>query len=395
MNSFLFNYKIKIYKILIPYLVKCRYLNILSYLFLTSLTKLKSKESKKKIKHKIIILSKSGGIDDVIESQKNNTSNSIAYFACPRVFIVTIFNTIFDNQEYNDTKKFFSKKIKLKRNYYKEFLYDFLKILKRKYNINGFVGFNFEFKEEIELAKACQNLKIPFFLLYKESVLTEIEKKYLKYTIKKLNEKFNGYKIAVYSEYAKKIFIDTKFAHKKNIEVVGCSRLSKSFSYKTKYPKKQILYYAIEPKRGLPDPFIKHYGKNFFKNFKAHRQYKPNFNWEFLNIKTLKILKKYAIQNPDISIIIKIKTGQTLNKKHYLNLPKNINFQYFGAGHQLLENSKIVIAWNTTAILEGIAANRYILLPYFHSKIINFKKNNELFLKLSNANYGFSEDDFS
>ena len=235
---------------------------------------------------------------------------------------------------------------------------------------------------------------MPFFLLYKESVLTEIEKKYLYYTIKKLNEKFNGYKIAVYSEYAKKIFINTNFAHKENVEVVGCSRLTKSFSYKNKYPKKQILYYAIEPKRGLPDPFIKHYGNNFFKKFKYPRLYEPKFNWEFLNIKTIKILRKYAIQNPDISIIIKIKTGQYLNNKHYLNLPKNIIFRYFGAGHQLLESSKIVIAWNTTAILEGIAANRFILLPYFHSKNTNLKKNNELFLKLRKINYGFSEDDF-
>ena len=128
------------------------------------------------------------------------------------------------------------------------------------------LGLTLNLKKEIELAAACQKLKMPFFLLYKESVLTEIEKKYLYYTIKKLNEKFNGYKIAVYSEYAKKIFINTNFAHKENVEVVGCSRLTKSFSYKNKYPKKQILYYAIEPKRGLPDPFIKHYGNNFLKN---------------------------------------------------------------------------------------------------------------------------------
>ena len=70
MNNFLFNFKIKIYKILIPHLVKFRYLDILSLLFITCLTKLKSKMSDRKIKHKIIILSKSGGIDDVIESQK-------------------------------------------------------------------------------------------------------------------------------------------------------------------------------------------------------------------------------------------------------------------------------------------------------------------------------------
>ena len=48
------------------------------------------------------------------------------YLACPRIFIKTIFNTIFDNEEYNDTKKFYSqKKVKLKRNYYKNFSLNF------------------------------------------------------------------------------------------------------------------------------------------------------------------------------------------------------------------------------------------------------------------------------
>ena len=132
----------------------------------------------------------------------------------------------------------------------------------------------------------------------------------------------------------------------------------------------------------------------FFKDLKDHSKYDPKYNWKFLNIKVIKILKKFAIQNPEISIIIKIKTGQSLNNKHYLNLPNNIKFKYFGAGHKLLEKSKIVIAWNTTAILEGIAANRFILLPYFKSKNNKFKKQNELKVNLKKENYGYSENDF-
>ena len=392
MKKILFKFIIKIFKILIPYLVKFRALNLLSLLFVLSLSKLKS-VSKKKKKFKIVILSKSGGVDDVIESHKKYNGSNL-YLLCPRIFIVTIFNTIFDNEEYNSTKKFYSKKLESKRNEYKNLLIEFLRILKKKYNISGFVGFNFEFKEEIELAAACQKTKIPFLLLYKESVLTEIENKYLRYTIKKLGEKFNGYKIAVYSDYAKKIFLETNFIKKKNIEVIGCSRLSKSFSFKNKIPKKQILYYAIESKRGLPDPFVEHYGNKFFKDLKDHRQYNSNYNWNLLHIKTLNILKKFAAKNPEISIIIKIKTGQLANSKQYLDLPSNIKLQYFGAGHLLLEKSKVVIAWNTTAILEGIAANRFILLPYFHTKKNNLKKNNELILKLKSENYGYSENDF-
>ena len=70
MRSFFSNFSIKIYKILIPYLVRFRAFYLLSLLFRLSLTELKSKFSKRKAKFKIVILSKSGGVDDVLESQK-------------------------------------------------------------------------------------------------------------------------------------------------------------------------------------------------------------------------------------------------------------------------------------------------------------------------------------
>jgi len=390
MKFFLSNFKRKIISLIIPYLVRFKAFKLLSLVFILNLRTIKSILPKKKPKFKVIILSKSGGLDDVIESQKRYNNNFL-YLTCPRIFIKIIFNIFFGNDALNNSK-FFSNQLKKKRQNYKNFLIEFLKVLKKKYNISAFIGFSFEFKGEIELAKACEYLKLPFLLLFKESVQTEIEIKYTKHILQKL-EKINSYKIAVYSNYAKNFFTKTKFADKNNVTVVGCSRLSKSFSYKKKIPKDQILYYAIENKRGLADPFVEYYGNKFFNNFKDHKRFSRRYNWNFLHIKTLKILKNFAIKNPDVSIIIKIKTGQSQNTKQYDNLPNNIKLYYYGVGHQLLENSKVVIAWNTTAILEGIAANRFILLPYFNEKN-SIKKENELILKLKNTNYGYSEDDF-
>ena len=391
MRIFLSNFKKKIILSLIPFLVRYRAFNLLSLLFVLNLTKIKSILPKKEIKFKVIVLSKSGGLDDIIESQKKY-NNNILYLDCPRVFIITIFNTIFGNQASNNIK-FFSNQLKKQREEYENFLVEFLKALKKKYNIDAFIGFSFEFKGEVELAKACESLKFPFLLLFKESVQTEIELKYTRHILKKL-EKINIYKIAVYSNYAKKFFTETNFADKNKVEVVGCSRLSKSISYKNKTPKNQIIYYAIENKRGLADPFVEYYGDKFFANLKVHKRYNPKFNWNYLHIKTLKTLKLFAINNPKTLIIIKIKTGQSQNLKQYYNLPNNIKLKYYGVGHQLLEKSKVVIAWNTTAILEGIAANRFILLPNFNSKNKNFNKEIELNLKLKNENYGYSEIDF-
>ena len=393
MKSVLFILKIQTIKILTPYLVKFRFLNLLSILFILSLSKIKSILPKSKTKFRVIVFSKSGGIDDVIESQKKYNNHNL-YLVCPRIFLITVFRTIFDKQEYSDSDKFYLKESEKKRNQYKNFLIKFLKILRKKYDFNSFIGFNFEFKEEIGLAEACKELKIPYLLLYKESVLSETEIKYLKHFLKKINQKFNGYKIGVYSNYAKKLLIQSNYVNKNDIKVIGCARLNQSFAFKKITPKNQILYYAIENERGLPNLFIKIYGNKIFKDLNIHKKYNSKFNWNFLHLKTLKILKKFALNNPETSIIIKIKTGQSLNKKQYSNLPKNIQVQYFGVGHQLIKQSKIIIAWNTTAILEGIAANRYILIPYFHAKKNNHKKENELILKLKKENYGYTDDDF-
>lgn len=391
MKNFLFNLKIITIKLLIPSFVKYKAFKLLSFLFILSLTKIKSTHTKKN-KFKVIILSKSGGIDDVIESQKKYYNNC-SYLLCPRIFLITIFNSIFTMQEYSNSEKFYSKERRNKREEYKKFLVVFLKVLKKKYNFNAFIGFNLEFKEEIELSLACENLKIPFLLLYKESVLSFTEIQYLRHLIKKLGQKFYGYKIAVYSDYAKKILTESNFVKSNKVIVTGCPRLNQSFTFKKTIPKNQILYYAIEKERGLANLFIKLYGNNIFKDLKEHKKYDSKFNWNFLHIQTVKILKKFAIKNPDVSIVIKVKTGQSNNKKLYSNLPNNIKLQYFGVGHKLLEKSKLIIAWNTTAILEGIAANRFILIPYFHKKR-KLSKKNELILKLKNKNYGYSENDF-
>ena len=113
---------------------------------------------------------------------------------------------------------------------------------------------------------------------------------------------------------------------------------------------------------------INKYGKNFFKNIEKKKTFDTTFDWRKLHLKTIKTLRKFAINFPDIKIQIKIKNKKKSNENDYINLPKNINVVYSGAGHKLLKESKLVIGWNTTSILEAIAANRFILLPYFFKK---------------------------
>jgi len=356
-----------------------------------NLKKMKLILPRNKVNYKVIVLSKSAGIDDLICSQKKYNKN-ILYLNLSRFFFIKIYMKIFGikKKKKNNFKLKGSKKLEKK---YMEFLVKFLNILKTKYDFNAFIGFNFYPSENV-LHKACDYTNIPFILLYKEGVATEFEKKFSIYTFKKTNFKFNGKKIAVYSDDIKQTLIKSKVINKRQVEVVGCSRLSESFNYKNKVPKDQILYYAIQKDRGLPNRFLEKYGKNFFKDLGIDTKQHLKLNWKDLHFKTLKVLKKFALNNPKINIIIKVKTGMTHDEFKYFKFPNNIKIYRFGVGHSLIKHSKVVIGWNTTAIIESIAANRFILIPYFHLKKNNLNKKYELILKLKKKNYGYSENDF-
>ena len=212
----------RIINLLIPILVRYELINLLSLLLSLNVKKIGQIYPSKDIKYKVLILSKSGGNEDLISSQKKYNKH-ILYYSLPRSFITKIYNTKLENNLEN------FEKFKID---YRNFLISFLKVLKKNNKVDAFIGFNFNFQVEIELHQACSHLKIPFLLLYKESVISKSEEKYFRYSLKKTKNKFRGYKIAVYSDLAKKNFFETNFVNKNSIEVVGCSRLNESYYFK-------------------------------------------------------------------------------------------------------------------------------------------------------------------
>ena len=110
MHYFFFNlYKIKFSilsktnKLLIPFFVKNEMFYLLSFLLILNLTKIKKILPKNNSKYKVIVLSKTGGIDDLTVGQKNINRN-ILYFDCPRAFFKQIYEAIFENK-YEDLIK--------------------------------------------------------------------------------------------------------------------------------------------------------------------------------------------------------------------------------------------------------------------------------------------------
>ncbi len=390
---------IKINYLLVPILLffKAYYLiYILLRLNLRKIRKISCEKEKRKFK--VIVLGKSGGLEDLYNSHKKNNKN-IEFHLLPRPFIKAIFRFFIDEKKKNiaDYKYFYaSADIISAKKRYRSCLVKILNILKEKFNINAFIGFNFNYFAERELHGACETLKIKFISLHKETVMSPNERLVVKTIYKHNRDKFGGYKIGVYSENEKKSIISTNVATKQQVKVIGCSRLDESFSMRRIKPKNKVVYFMIEDNRGYTDNFLRNYGESFKKKFKFYndKRYK-NFDWGYLRKKTTDILIQLAKENKNIEFIFKAKEGEHRRKKYLLkNLPPNCKLIYSGTGHEFLKDSKVIIGWSSTVILEAIAANRFILIPYFNINNDSYKKNFEVDFKLNYKNKGFDEKDF-
>ena len=387
--------KINYFLILILLFFKAYFLiYLLIRLNLRKIKKISCKTKKRKIK--IIVLGKSGGLEDLSNSQEKYNKN-IEFYHLPRPFIKAIFRFFIDegmnvsDYKYYDT----SNKIIRAKKKYRENLIKIIGILKEEFRFNGFISFNFNYFAERELHGACKSLKIKFIILHKECVWSPYEELVINKIYRDYSKKFEGYKIGVYSENEKKLITSSKVAKKKQVKVIGCSRLDKSFLIKKIKPKNKVVYFMIEDMRGLPNVYFRKYNESFKKQFKFYnnKNYK-NLNWAHLRKKTTDIIIQLAKENKNIEFIFKGKVGVHNRNDLPSNLPSNCKLVFGGTGDQFLKDSKIVIGWNSTIILEAIVANRFILLPYFNLKNDSYKKKFEMDFKLNSKNKGYNEKDF-
>lgn len=370
---------------------------ICAFIISLNIRKLKIIKSNSKNPKKILVFPKSNGTEDIIESFKNKKSN-IIFFLLPRPFLQKIFLCFFEKSYCQD---YFTKLTKLqdikKKNSYVNFLTSTFRYVEYFIQFDGFISFNLFYYAEKYFEEVCKNLNKKFIILHKESAFTPLEEKKAPLIYKKFNDKSLSYKISVYSENQKKILIKSKIAYKNQVEVVGTPRSDYVFKLRKIAPKeKVIVFYLIEYSRYTPLSGPK------------------RENWSKLYNQTLKYLFEFAMNNPNIQIILKGKTGVHEKEQSNLNpLPQNCRFIDGGSGHSLLRNASAVIAFNSTIVFETIASNRNLIIPnfneeskiyrnilhkienkkYFVNSKIQFDKKIKLYLDLNYKNKKLSNPD--
>lgn len=326
-------------------------------MLILSLKKIKNIKYKKKIsKKKILFFYKSIGIDDITSAFNSIPSDYPIYF-CESIYILEVFNYFVSNRvkDYDYIKKNSS----LGKKKYKIFMKEVFSNLKGYWNLGGFMSSSIFYRQIKEIENLSQEINLPFIVIQKEGIRTKKERKVADWLIKNRVGKFCGSKLIVYNNDEKKTYIKTKYAPQNKIEVCGCPRFDNYFRLKNKPQKKSIAFFLIQKEYGLP---IKNF-KWFIPDILKKKLNVKKFDWNFLNIQYLKIIKKFIDNNPDYKIILKTKTGYIAQQSKYFENLKRKNFTLIKGGDSfnVIKKCRYIVAFSSTVLFEAIAANRILI----------------------------------
>ena len=328
---------------------------------------------KKNCKKTIIILYRHDGVSDIKEAYKNNKESSIKFLIFPRLLLKDIFNYflkgLVNDYYYVDIK---DKEINKKKQEYFDYLKKILVILNKFTKFHAILSFNVFYYAERELQRVSKNLNIKFLVLLKEGISTNQVKKQLSWQLKNTADKFFGDKIATYNIFRKNMLIEANTVKKKDIQAIGIPRYDKIFKYsKNIKNRNSVVYFSLRKEAGffnsgkdIPNNKYKSLGKkipktNLISEKKLQNILKKNEK------KMISILLNLARKNPNIDVIVKYKTGEG---NYFINVDKKPSNMYFiteGSGYKLLENCKVAIGFNTSALYEAIIASCKVLVVSF------------------------------
>lgn len=355
--------KKKISKYLIKIFIRFKSDIIISLILLFNLRKMKKIKTSNN-KKKVIVLSKSGGIEDLnIAYLHNNNNNNVTFYELSRGLIKEIFKYYIKDGKYKDYYTIdYSNEIKSRKDNYKEFIYKVLRNLNFFWKFDACISFNLFYYAENDLPEPFQRLKKKFIVIHKESVNSPEESDINLQTYSEMNKRFYADKVAVYSENEKQLLIESNILNEDQIEITGCARSDYSYSLRSIPPAQNVMVYFM------------------VENIWSHEMDdKLIVDWSQLVQKINSYIKELALANPNLKIIYKGKKNAHTINDFPKNLPYNCTFDNSHSGEIYLKNANIVMALNSTMVFEAILANRNVIIPFFgvdKNKVINFISKN-------------------
>ena len=325
-------------------------------------------------REKLVVLSKSAGVEDIEAAYAEHVAPYAVLFLPRQVVkqsgLFMLEGRVSDNS-YHSTDVDLEKAKKLYRDHLSRVLIWF----QRLFGLSAMAQFNIVYWAERELSAACIQHGIRFVATHKECNWSPA---FINKRINFYSESvgsFQGSAVSVYNSTTKKIFTAAGIINENLVCVLGCARLDQSHKYRSnaKLPRtRTVLFYLIDAKAGLATFKDEETGEWITGALASDGSVG---DWSEMVAKVNSAVMDLATTNPDIQVICKGKTGvadrqltQLKEAARGSSLPNNVELIAGGVGHKLLEKASVVIGFNTTAVLEAMAAGVPVIVPNIFSE---------------------------
>jgi hypothetical protein len=261
---------------------------------------------------------------------------------------------------------------------YRSFLVRFWRDFDREGRIDAVITGNFGYYAEREFAAALEALGVPFIALHKENFWSKGSQEFWERVYRERRGPFLGRRILVYSPIERDLQLRAGVVDGPRIEVVGMPRLDEihkwRFANVGRIPKPLVLFASFHPdvsmpvlRRSIPGPD----GAEQWTVLTDERS--ENHNLESLCRSAHRAVLELANTCPDIDVVVKTK-GRARDRSTLLDrmgisreseLPGNLRVVHGGSPLPFLFEASLVFGLHSTLLVEGLAAGRPVLVPWY------------------------------
>jgi hypothetical protein len=261
---------------------------------------------------------------------------------------------------------------------YREFLRATWEHYRAAKPVDVVVAGNYAYVQQREFGAALEEADTPFIALHKENVRPPRRvKHYWHHLYKERRGPFAGRRIIVYNEIERELQIASGVFDPDRIIVAGMPRLDRIHQWRrenagevSQGKRAQVLFFSFTPQSRLTAPGRKRSGTTPKGRYEVEGEW-GNMTWEGVWSETHAALIRVARAHPELHVVMKIK-GR-LDKDEDLrrlldgagSLPANLEIISGGDPFHLIAASGVVVGFNTTGLLEAIAAGKPVIVPRF------------------------------
>ena len=323
----------------------------------------------------IIVLPKPGFVEDIAASLGHDPRFRIHAF--DRLLLKTVFRAflppIIDDKNYiSAPAEFDAPKAALRK-----FWYDVWSRIDPARRYGGVLTANFGYHAEQEFTAALDAHGTAVIAVHKENLKTPGLEAFFENLYRERKLPFQGRAICTYNQIEKNIEVAAGMAAADAVMVTGMPRLDKIHQWRGSQgavrrtgSRPTVLFFSFAPKTGAP-LIQRKWPKQFPPARETLAPELEAIGWPELSRSCHQAIVRVAQENPGLDVVIKSKgdlrargiLGEVYGEDY--SFPENLTLVTSGDPFNLITQADVVCGFNSTALLETLAAGVPVIVPVF------------------------------